>query len=315
MDTEGDNLWAWKPGDTITTDNARYIQRFQDLCNAYGFKPTWLTNYEMINDTFYVDFISKVESNGQGELGMHLHAWNSPPEFHLNQTQTGQPYLIEYPAEIMEEKIACLDRLIMERTGIKATSHRAGRWAMNNHYFYLLIKYGYTVDCSVTPGVNWKSSIGATEGVTGTDYTHFPRKPYWIEHNNEKILEVPVTIRTSHKIFPPKTNTIRGLAGSFVRAVRGTNLWLRPEKNNLSQMLKLLEMGQESDDDYIMFMLHSSELMTGGSPNFTSFGEIEGLYREIETIFSALAKEYEGVTLREYYSYFQERNIKKYGKS
>ena len=53
VDTEGDNLWAYKEGDPITTNNAEYACRFQDLCNKYVFKPVWLTNYEMAcNDKF-----------------------------------------------------------------------------------------------------------------------------------------------------------------------------------------------------------------------------------------------------------------------
>ena len=48
VDTEGDNLWGYKEGDTITTNNALYIPRFQELCENYGFKPVYLTNYEMI---------------------------------------------------------------------------------------------------------------------------------------------------------------------------------------------------------------------------------------------------------------------------
>lgn len=307
MDTEGDNLWTWKQGDPITTNNSRYIQRFQEICDEYEFKPTWLTNYEMICDPFYVDFISKVESDNKGELGMHLHAWNSPPEYQLAQVQSGQPYLIEYPLEIMEEKIDCLDRLILERTGIKATSHRAGRWAMDDRYFRLLMKYGYTADCSVTPGINWNNSVGATEGAVGVDYLNYPKEPYWVESDGLSLLEVPVTIRKSHKIFPSRSKSFRGVAGSLLRAIQGTEIWLRPERNNMVQMMTLLEIMQSSEDDYIMFMLHSSELMPGGSPNFTNKDEIEELYKKIEKIFSVLAKEYVGTTLREYYAEFKER--------
>ena len=48
IDTEGDNLWEWKFGDAITTENVKYLPRFQNLCNDFGFKPVWLTNYEII---------------------------------------------------------------------------------------------------------------------------------------------------------------------------------------------------------------------------------------------------------------------------
>ena len=45
LDTEGDNLW--ESGPVITTQNTRFLPRFQALCEKYSFKPVWLTNYEM----------------------------------------------------------------------------------------------------------------------------------------------------------------------------------------------------------------------------------------------------------------------------
>ena len=78
IDTEGDNLWRNRR--TITTRNTLFLPRFQALCEKYGFKPTWLTNYEMASDPAYVEFARDVIARGQGEVGMHLHAWNSPPE-------------------------------------------------------------------------------------------------------------------------------------------------------------------------------------------------------------------------------------------
>lgn len=36
VDTEGDNLWQWKPGEKITTENSLFIPRFQELCEKYG---------------------------------------------------------------------------------------------------------------------------------------------------------------------------------------------------------------------------------------------------------------------------------------
>ena len=45
IDTEGDDLWS-RPRE-ITTRNAEFLPRFQQLCERYGFKPTWLVDYEM----------------------------------------------------------------------------------------------------------------------------------------------------------------------------------------------------------------------------------------------------------------------------
>ena len=61
-----------------------------------------------------------------------------------------------------------------------------------------------------------------------------------------------------------------------------------------------------------MFMIHSSELMPGGSPNFKDENSIENLYIDIESIFSyAKSKGYVGITLREYYDRKVKNDISK----
>lgn len=299
IDTEGDNLWAWKPGDPIHTENTLFLQRFQDLANKYGFKPTWLTNYEMLQDDRYVRFIEKVLSDGTGELGMHLHAWNTPPDYSLEIAQNEASYLIEYPYEIMEAKIATMTELIKSKIGITPVSHRAGRWAMDERYFKLLAKYGYKVDCSVTPHINWKNALGQTKNFGGTDYSKYPEQPYV---DKSGVLEVPVTIRNNHNFFIPDEKNIRKFAGSMVRMIKGQHLWLRPNGHNLNQMLELLDIVKNSDSDYIMFMLHSSEMMPGGSPTFKTQQAIKKMYEDLRIIFDVAKKDFIGYTLTEFYN-------------
>ena len=303
IDTEGDNLWEWKNGEKIYTENTLYLKRFQKLCNKYGFKPVWLTNYEMLMDERYVSFIKEVIGNKQGELGMHLHAWNTPPYFELPQDQLGAPYLIEYPYKIMEEKMQTMTDLIVKITGEMPCSHRAGRWTTNQQYFNLLTKFGYQIDCSVTPGINWNTSVGQTKNSVGSNYKKNPSSPYWITDStsSDKVLEVPVTTRKVHHFFKPKEKTMKKYLGSFYRMIKGEVLWLRPNGNNLDKMLYLIDISKKDKNDYVMFMLHSSELMPGGSPTFTTKEQIDKLYHDIECVFKESSNYYEGVTLKEYY--------------
>lgn len=300
IDTEGDNLWEWDRKTVIGTRNADYLPRFQDLCNQYGFKPVWLTNYEMISDPFYTDFICKVEEEKNGELGMHLHAWNTPPEYQLDVKQSGKPYLIEYPEAVMEEKIAFQTSLIESRTGIRPASHRAGRWAMDDRYYKLLQKYGYHVDCSVTPNETWEDHKGATENGKGSDYVKSPEEPYWIDAGQE-LLEVPVTIRRSHHFFVPETKSLRKLGGALKRMMEGQTIWLRPGHSAENQMYYLIDRIASSDSDYLMFMLHSSEFMPGGSPKFATEESIEHLYMLLNKMFQRISRDFRGITLRDYY--------------
>ncbi len=297
IDTEGDNLWNWHEGMPIRTDCVEYLPRFQELCNKFEFKPTWLTNYEVIMDDRYVEFIQKVESSGTGELGMHLHAWSTPPDYKIPVEENGQPYLIEFPEDIMEEKIKTMTELIISRTGIKPVSHRAGRWAMDDRYFRLLVKYGYKYDCSVTPYIDWSDNLGWTKGFGGSDYSAYSEKAYI---DNTGIIEIPMTIKKTDNFIWPDTLSARGVLGAVRRVIEKTPIWLRPNGNNLNSMRYLVNKAVSNNDDYIMFMLHSSEMMPGGSPVFKTEESIEKMYKDVEAVFELISRNFQGIKLCEY---------------
>src|SRR5437870_7547936 len=166
IDTEGDNLWA-KPRE-ITTRNAEYLPRFQSLCQRFAFKPVYLTNYEMAMSEAFVEFGRDVLARGAGEIGMHLHAWNSPPLVPLTSDDFRyQPYLIEYPDPVMKEKIKVVTRLLEERFDQAIGSHRAGRLGFDGRNAAMLLDEGYRVDWSVGVGRGWSVSPGDRHGSDG----------------------------------------------------------------------------------------------------------------------------------------------------
>ena len=91
------------------------------------------------------------------------------------------------------------------------------------------------------------------------------------------------------------------MARALIHAKRGNTLWLRPNGRNLQECLGVLRHNlTPGEPDYVMFMLHSSELMPGGSPTFRTEAQIEHLYRELAAIFSkARSLGYTGATFRE----------------
>jgi hypothetical protein len=302
IDVEGDNLWDYRFNDSITTKNATYLPRFQKVCEKYGYKPVYLVNYEMANDAFFVDFAGNALRAGNCEIGLHLHAWNTPPLYELAESyhDYGLPYLIEYPETIMKEKINFLSEKLTQTFNTKIMSHRSGRWAMNQTYFDLLIDSGIKIDCSVTPHVSWKKSKGFTAGSTGSDYAACSETPFAVKHSSQNsfLLETPVTIRVLRTLFFTNPQTVFSDSKRFIF---GKPVWLRPNGNNLREMLALIEYMRKSNCDYLMFMLHSSEFMPGGSPNFKTEESIEKLYTDIEIIFENIHKDFRGITLKDYY--------------
>jgi hypothetical protein len=308
IDTEGDNLWAGPR--EITTRNAAFLPRFQALCERYGFKPTYLTNYEMAQCDAFQEFARDILLRRTAEVGMHLHAWHSPPHGELtNDDYRYQPYLIEYPEQIVREKVAFLTRLLEETFGVKMVSHRAGRRGLNELYARVLVEQGYCADCSVTPHVSWRPVKGDPNGEGGTDYSNFPEGAYRVDLQDisrpgtSPLLEVPTTVM--HGSTPTQRRIGQSLPRGTIPArvwnrLFPPTLWLKPDGRNLHRMLWILDQGLRERRNYVQFALHSSEFMPGGSPRFSTAESIENLYRHLECLFSRAARNYVGATLGDF---------------
>jgi hypothetical protein len=251
----------------------------------------------MSNDEFYKEYIRDCLKRKTCEVGMHLHAWNNPPEYNIVRITDQRDYLYEYPEKIMDEKIHVLKNKLEQEFETKMISHRSGRWATNETYFRLLDKYGIEVDCSATPYIDWSNKLGAT-GIGGTDYSECPRDAYYIYNN---ILEVPVSIRPLKVISWDGIHTFKEALRELKNSLKTKNTWVRPMKNLSFHTIKKTIDRIEKDSDYVMFMIHSPELMPGGSPSFPDRNSIERLYDCIESIFVyAKQKGFEGCTLANY---------------
>ena len=305
VDTEGDNEWS-RPN-PILTKNAAYLPRFQALCEEFGFKPTWLTNYEMATSPEFVRFGRDVLDRKAGEIGMHLHAWSSPPRKPLTyDDHATHPYLIEFPPEVMAEKVGFMTELLQQQFGVKMVSHRAGRWAFDSTYAKLLVEHGYLVDCSVTPHVSWRKTMGNPVGQGGSDYTNFPSKPYFLDLDHidragtSTLLEVPPTIVKSRlSTIAPWAYRVRGVR-RFAWRHEPPAAWIFPNGENLRHMLKCVRTGLAEKREHLEFVIHSSELMPAGSPRFTTEESIENLYRDLGILFKEIARNFRGMTLKEF---------------
>lgn len=310
IDTEGDNLWS-RPR-AVTTRNAEYLPRFQALCEKYGLKPTYLTNWEMVHSPAFREFGRGLLVRRMGEIGMHLHAWNSPPLFPLTADDDRyQPFLIDYPEDQMREKVKVLTHELEDAFGVAMVSHRAGRWSFNETYARVLVDHGYRVDCSVTPHISWASTPGDPAGNGGTDFSRFPDTAYFVnlkdirQPGDSPLLELPVTI-----VPPSYPHVLRLMRATLARNPFGARvanrffppaLWLRPTRSNRKKLLHILSTAQQEQHPYVEFMLHSSELMPGGSPTFQSRESIEALYDDLEALFTATRDIFQGLTLYDYY--------------
>jgi hypothetical protein len=315
IDTEPDNLWSKHKN--ITTRNADFLPRFQSLCESYGFKPTYLTDYEMANSPSFQDFGRNIIKQKTGEIGMHLHAWNTPPLKPLTKNDfANQPYLIEYPEEIIREKISTLTSQLKDIFRVNIVSHRAGRWSFNEVYAKILVEHGYLIDCSVTPYVSWRYRMGDPNKNGGTDYTNFPDKCYFLDLNNisqpgnSTLLEVPVTIIPRKKPSKDINNQIiHQKFRHFLYTQLMFSRWFPPEhwlrlgyaRRSIKDVLWIINQAIMEERIYVEFMLHSFDLMPGGNPSFTKEKHIDGLYRDLKLLFETIHGRFRPATLADYY--------------
>lgn len=274
----------------ISVNNGKYLPRFQELCERYGFVPTYLVNYEMSHAEPLIAMGRRGIPQGKLEIGMHMHAWSCPPFYEFPPERQGgneNPYIGEYPTEIIEQKVEVLVHRLKEAFQTDAiTSHRSGRWQMEGRYAEILHRHGFLADCSVTPGVDWSDQVGQTRGSGGSDYRGYPTQAYEMDFakieraGKSGFYEVPVTIAHQAGKDP---------------------VWLRPSGRNLSAMLDLVQKKTEEKVPYLEFMIHSTELMPFGSPNFPTEYAIEKLYQDMETLFTHIAEQgYHGIGLSGY---------------
>lgn len=297
VDTEGDDLWS-RPR-AITTRNAACLPRFHELCRRHALRPVYLATFEMAVCPEFQAFGREVLGAGDGEIGMHLHAWNSPPDHPIGgRDWWEQPFATQFPEAVIRAKTAALTRCLEDAFQAPVRSHRGGRWAFDSRSAHVLADLGYRVDASVTPGIDWRRGPGGAIDPNAPDFTAFPRDPYVVDldavdrSGTSPLLEVPMT---TYRIPLDRPGTDAGAAAAHV--VR----WLRPNGRNLTSLRWIVARALEDRRPCLVLMLHSSELMPGGSPGVRRVEDVEALYRDLDALFAETSARVRGATLHEFY--------------
>lgn len=316
IDAEGDNEWA-KPERPLD-GNAAYLPRFQSLCEKYRLQPTYLADHTMATSPVFKEFGRDVIARDVAEIGMHLHAWNSPPDIPLTRRDyQHQPYLTAYPESVMRAKINYQTDVLEQTFQTKMLSHRAGRFGFDERYARMLAEHGYVVDCSVTPHVSWENN---NDIYGGPDFSRCQEAPYWLDLGDVRklgsssLLEVPVTIvnRWPRHLKPPKPGrrTARQLPKRIMNRIYPALVWMYPRRAD-GKMLQWIvhRAASRPQTTHLEFFLHSSELMPGGSPWFQNREDIDRLYSRIESLFDLASRQCESMTLKQFHDYWVDLSL------
>jgi len=314
IDTEADNAWA--KDDNISVNNLKYLPRFQALCNKYNYPPTYLCTYEVFKSPLFYNLLSSSEFQSNYEIGTHLHPWTTPPFVPVTKNDNYyHPFPYELPRDLFFNKLEVLTTIASDLIGEKMTSYRAGRWGFGASDINGLVDLGYKVDCSVTPLINWRNTLGNPNGEGGPDFVSAPNLPYYLswddacKKGNSPLLEVPMTILFTHYPFY-KINRFGEInnrldntfMGKVLAKIAGGPLWFRPFPwQTAYDLIAVYKTAKYLKLPYVEMMIHSSELMPGGSPYYPDTESIERLYSVLENVFTYLEKDgVSGTTLKKF---------------
>jgi hypothetical protein len=309
VDTEPDNQWINES--FYKMENVRHIPRFQELCERYDFAPVYLTEYNVARDPFFIEYINKKLQEKKCEIGMHLHPWSTPPFSQITSNDLkNKPYVTEYPELIIEKKVQSLVNLLRTNFNTEIVSHRAGRWAINTEYIRIIKRYGIAIDCSIVPYHKMPpSSKYSQSGIV--DYSDCKNGMYEMDNNdfkkngNSEFFEVPVTAFDPYASFRSIASTISTrISEHFFHPIK-----LRPEQGNLQDLIKTVAIALKKKLPFVQFMIHSSELMPHCSLAFPDAKSIEGLYRDLNKLFSYISPYFKGMTLKEYVAQYKGKNV------
>jgi len=279
VDTEADNQWAH--GIPLSTENVGYWEHFQRICLQRGVPPTYLVTSEIVADPAARALLRAWVGAGEAEVGAHLHPWTTPPfreEPGLCFNDPAHAFMSELPLDLVRAKLQTLADQIHHTLGVRPTAFRAGRFGLSNSCAQILAELGYLVDSSVTPLTRWTAHQGLPNGPGGPDFSAHSSAPFVIEGTGDPgLLEIPVTVAPTHACLRRFPTLARRYQRSIpVRALRKASrgywprpqpVWLHPAHFEHTEAdLRNAYDRQIKDAGIAVMMLHSSELMPGGSP-------------------------------------------------
>lgn len=300
LDTEGDN--QWDHGRNLTVENITYVPRFQNLCEKYKIKPTYLVTSEVAQDKITREILATYSKTEKAEIGAHLHSWTTPPFIDkegYRKNDVHHAFATELPSDLLENKIRELTNQIETSFGKRPTSFRSGRYGFNELVARSLINNGYLVDSSVTPFVSWAAQKGVPGRTGGPDFIDRVPFPHQIRFKNDVLIEIPITILPTRFPFNVNFRMARGYFRNvnnniFLKGLRklfysDQPIWLRPTPNmNMQLFEELINEANIIKLPFIVMMFHSSELMPGCSKYRHDEDSVERLYELLEQFFVRL---------------------------
>jgi hypothetical protein len=282
IDTEEDD---WMPTRTgLGVENIRAVTRLATACRPLGLRPTFFTTFAVASTPWALDAVRTAAAALGGEVGAHLHPWNTPP---LDGSGT---MLNNYPQALQEAKLRALtDHFLAGPDGARPRAFRAGRFGLGAATVRALLACGYSVDSSVTPFFSWEKYDH------GPTFVGAPLTAYRLDGSGDVrvpvagggVVEVPLSsgytrfsperwLAVARELDRPASRRIH-LAGLGARLGIVRRVIMSPETNSVRQMVALARRLIDFGLPHLHLFFHSSSLQPGLSPFTRSAADVDRL--------------------------------------
>jgi glycosyltransferase involved in cell wall biosynthesis len=257
VDVEEEFVWTKFSRDRHRACGADALAAFHAECRAIGIAPVYLITYPMLQDPIFSRFFDQVLIEGSAEVGIHVHAWTTPPFWEFPNSFNS--FQCNLPAHIERRKIEFLCRAYEERFGRAVTIHRAGRWGGSRRTSDFLAEFGISIDLSPSTGYS-EPQAG------GPDFMDLDGKPFWDgpEHN---VLTLPAS-SVNYLRGPHWISASAFALQNYLPNMRqwGTPVRFSPEGQSTAFLTAMAHQLTLRNLPVAVYTLHSTSLYSGGNP-------------------------------------------------
>ena len=282
IDTE--EIFNWADGKSVAycLSPIEDFAPFQALCEQYGIQPHYFLTWPLLRDSDYIDWFHALHTEGRASLGLHLHAWQTPPEDALKKQS--HLYQSQMPHTLHFETLKTLADQFERVFGFRATTHRAGRYGIAPFVLDHLAEIGVRHDFSPSAGFDFRPQGGPNFSALSAD-------PFFHKTGTGKLLSVippsgARALKRTRLFFPTNENHMANFADlSLGQKHFSAPMRLTPEGNNIADMIALAKALNRQHVSMMSLSLHSSSLSAGANPYARNSKEVEALLHRLDQFF------------------------------
>ena len=287
IDTEEEFDWL-KPFSRTghSVNSLKGLAEGQAFLNRAGIRPLHLVDYPILESPAAVELLKGWLDGGLCDVGAQLHPWVNPP--HEEEVTLANSYAGTLPETLERAKIRALRNRIVQETGRKPISFRAGRYGVGPNSARLLEEEGFLLDSSVRPLFDYREQMGP-------DFYHLPLSPYWAGPGR-KLVELPLSatftghLRSCGRPLYKLARQFGPLPGALSKLGMLTRVALTPEGIPANDAVEAIDRMLDDGARILNLSFHSPSLEPGHTPYVRDEADLRAFYRWWDVVLDHMAK-------------------------